>query len=287
VSFNAFTLDLPRALLRGRYSAAVAHMEATGIPIDAELHERLRENWASIRTRLINEVDQRYSVYRDGRLNPRLWGAWLNRNRVRWPRLRSGQLDLRLDVFRDVAKACPNVRPVKELQALLAQLRVFQLAVGADGRNRCALRPFASKTGRNQPSSSQFIFGQSAWLRGLIKPERATALAYVDYAQQEFGIAAALSGDPAMMSAYRTGDPYVTFAKQAGAVPHSATKTTHWHEREQFKLCALGVQYGMGCRSLAARSGQTFNELADCSSYIIGPTPPTGDGSAPSAKKGT
>lgn len=64
------------------------------------------------------------------------------------------------------------------------------------------------------------------------------------------------SGDPAMMEAYRSGDPYLAFAKQAGAVPSSATKTTHKAEREQFKACGLAVQYGMGEASLAVRINQ-------------------------------
>jgi DNA polymerase I len=34
-------LDLPRALLRGRYTKAVAHMEREGIPIDMEIQETL------------------------------------------------------------------------------------------------------------------------------------------------------------------------------------------------------------------------------------------------------
>ena len=69
------------------------------------------------------------------------------------------------------------------------------------------LSPFRAKTGRNQPSNSQFIFGPSTWLRGLIKPEPGRAVAYVDWSQQEFGIAASLSGDAAMMDAYRIGRP--------------------------------------------------------------------------------
>ena len=71
------------------------------------------------------------------------------------------------------------------------------------------------------------------WVRGLIRPGPGTALAYVDYEQQEFGIAAALSGDPAMMDAYRSGDPYLAFARQAGAVPAEATKQTHRDVRLQ------------------------------------------------------
>ena len=81
-------------------------------------------------------------------------------------------------------------------------------------------------------------------------------MAYVDWAQQEFGIAAALSGDPLMLEAYRSGDPYLTFAKQAGAAPPEATKATHREVRDLFKACVLAVQYGMGPDSLAQRIGQ-------------------------------
>jgi hypothetical protein len=68
-----------------------------------------------------------------------------------------------------------------------------------------------------------------------------------DWEQQEFGIAAALSGDGAMIEAYATGDPYLTFAKQAGAVPPDVTKQSH--PKERFKVCSLGVQYGMSEQS--------------------------------------
>ena len=59
-----------------------------------------------------------------------------------------------------------------------------------------------------------------------------------------------------MMGAYRSGDPYLAFAIQAGAVPKEATKKTHEAQREQFKQCVLAVQYGMGEVSLAARINQ-------------------------------
>src|SRR5215468_5354734 len=101
------------------------------------------------------------------------------------------------------------------------------------------LSVFASKTGRNQPSNSRYIFGPSVWLRGLIKPPPGHGLAYIDWGQQEFGIAAALSGDVAMQEAYRSGDPYLAFARQARAVPLDATKTTHGPKRELFKQCVL------------------------------------------------
>ncbi len=184
------------------------------------------------------------------------WAEWLDRNNIPWPRLPSGSLALDDDSFREMARRFPSVAPIQELRHTLGQLRLNDLAVGADGRNRCMLSPFRSRTGRNQPSNSRFIFGPSCWLRSLIRPAAGRAIAYVDWEQQEFGIAAALSGDVAMQTAYSSGDPYLMFAKQAGAVPPDATKRSHPNERAQFKICALAVQYGMGEESLAVSLGE-------------------------------
>jgi DNA polymerase I-like protein with 3'-5' exonuclease and polymerase domains len=95
------------------------------------------------------------------------------------------------------------------------------------------------------------------WLRGLIKPPPDHGVAYVDWSQQEFGIAAALSGDQLMQDAYRSGDCYLAFAKQAGAVPQNATKATHGPQRELYKTTVLAVQYGMEWQSLAVRLNQS------------------------------
>jgi hypothetical protein len=180
------------------------------------------------------------------------WADWLIRNGIPWPRLASGNLALDDETFRQMARTYPAVAPIRELRHALGEMRLFaDLAVGCDGRNRCLLSAFRSLTGRNQPSNAKFIFGPSCWLRGLIRPEPGRAIAYVDWSQQEFGIAAALSGDRAMQSAYASGDPYLSFAKQAGAVPSNATNETHKAERDLFKVCALAVQYGMGSKSLA------------------------------------
>jgi DNA polymerase I-like protein with 3'-5' exonuclease and polymerase domains len=81
-------------------------------------------------------------------------------------------------------------------------------------------------------------------------------LAALDWVQQEFGIAAALSGDRNMLDAYNSGDSYLAFAKQAKAVPEDATKKSHSKERDLFKACVLGVQYGMEAGSLALRINQ-------------------------------
>jgi DNA polymerase I len=249
-------IDLPRALLRGRYMAAAAVMEHNGVPIDREMLDRFRHHWTDIQDSLIADIDSDYGVY-DGRtFKVDLFAELLAREGIPWPRLESGKLDLSDDTFRQAAKVYPAISPLRELRSALADLRLNDLAVGRDDRNRCLLSTFRSRTGRNQPSNTKFIFGPSVWLRGLIRPPEGHALAYVDWSQQEFGIAAALSGDPKMLAAYRSGDPYLTFAKQAGAVPQWATRETHALERELFKTCVLAVQYGMEANSLALRLGE-------------------------------
>jgi DNA polymerase family A len=250
------TIDLPRALLRGRYMAAAAKMEFNGVPIDTVMLERLRRNCSSIQDQLIAEIDRDYGVF-DGRtFKVDQFAALLARNGIPWPRLESGRLDLSDDTFRQMAKAHPAVSPLRELRSALADLRLADLAVGDDGRNRTLLSPFRARTGRNQPSNSRFIFGPAVWLRSLIKPPPSYAVAYVDWSQQEFGIAAALSGDPAMQAAYNSGDPYLAFAKQVGAVPEDATKASHGPVRELYKQCVLATQYGMEAEALAQRIGK-------------------------------
>jgi hypothetical protein len=133
----------------------------------------------------------------------------------------------------------------------LSDLRLNDLAVGSDGRNRTILSAFRSRTGRNQPSNTRYIFGPSVWLRGLIKPPPGHAIAHLDWSQQEFGIAAVLSGDQAMQAAYESGDCYLAFAKQAGAVPQDATKHTHGPTRELFKQCSLALLWQIYSRRSA------------------------------------
>jgi hypothetical protein len=249
-------IDWPRALLRGRYMQAVSRIQMNGVPIDTEVLELLQAQWTAIQDQLIAEIDQDYGVYEGRSFKTSRWEAYLIANSIPWPRLDSGRLDMSDDTFREMARTHLQVAPIRELRCALSEMRLAKLHVGDDGRNRCLLSPFRSRTGRNQPSNTQFIFGPSVWLRGLIRPRPGWGLAYVDWSQQEFGIAAALSGDQSMMAAYRSGDPYLAFAIQAGAVPPTATKKTHEAEREQFKACVLAVQYGMGEASLAARINQ-------------------------------
>jgi len=249
-------LDMPRALLRGRYNIALAIMESTGVPIDFALYQELCVHWDGIKAKLIEDIDQDYGVYVNGTFKEALFEEYLNAQKIRWPRLASGRLALDDETFKTMAKTFPILAPLRNLRDSLGKLRLNALQVGLDGRNRCLLSPFSSITGRNQPSTTKFVFGLSKWARGLIQPRPGLPIAYIDWSQQEFGIAAALSNDENMKAAYMSGDPYLAFAKQAGAVPQDATKKSHAAEREQYKQCVLATQYGMGADALALRIKQ-------------------------------
>jgi len=256
-------LDVHRALLRGRYMKAAARMEDSGVPIDVHALTRLRANWNDIKARIIQRVDADYGVYHGQSFRADKFATYLAEHGIPCSRLPSGALALDDDTFKDMARTYPVLEPLRELRISLSQLRLEDLAVGPDGRNRCLLSAFRARTGRNQPSNTKFVFGPSVWIRSLIRLEAGTGIAYVDWSQQEFGIAAALSQDPEMIAAYTSCDPYLAFAKQAGAVLPAGSKEEYREIREQFKAVVLAVQYSMGSESLAARIGRPVSEARE------------------------
>jgi hypothetical protein len=391
-------IDLPRALFRARYQAAVSAMERRGVPVDQELFARLAQHWTAIKYRLITACDEAAGIFvpakqrkinplsdygiaildiaREFSLNPHtladfadnlwetrreevkernrvrkaardvvgstpgrlgvghsfdlnevpdsegsadtLWEelsrpdekpkprhdrgliqeaaeqvtaygnsapmptemrfssagmeAYVRRHGIAWPRLKSGALDLKEQTFREMKKRYASlIGPIHELRESLSSLRLNCLAIGPDGRNRTNLWAFASRTGRNQPSNSKFVFGPSTWIRGFIKPGPDRGIAYCDWSAEEPGIAAYLSGDDNMRAAYYSDDAYLWLARKVGAMPSHFTKTNYvpWSEehfdsvREQFKVTSLGVLYGLSVFGLKSKLNITRTEARD------------------------
>jgi hypothetical protein len=273
-------IDLPRAILRGRSMSVDATIGRNGVPVDVQIFNGFRQELHRIKAQLVERVDADFGVFvhktpkvnrvasdntmdEAGDADPclqlsfssALFEEWLARNGIPWPRLASGKLDLEDETFRQMARLCPAVAPLRELRHTLSQLRLNHLAVGADGRNRCFLSAFRASTSRSQPSNSKFIFGPSVWLRSLIRPEPGKALAYIDWSGQEVGVAAGLSGDKAMQTAY-IADPYLWLAKAGKYAPSDATKKTHPEIRDVFKIVYLAANYGMGEKSLSQLIGR-------------------------------
>ena len=255
-------IELPIALHRAEFVAALAHMEYRGVPMDMAIFPQLADAdaWRYVRDAMVPIIDADYGVYTKGsdgdwHFNLEQFGEYLKREGIIWPITEQGKLSTDRKTFEDMTKGHPQLEGLRQLRHARDKMRKIKLAVGVDGRNRTVLWPFQAKTSRTQPKASQWIFSPAVWLRSLIQPAPGMALAYVDWSSMEFLIAAALSNDPVMLEFYRSGDPYLSFAKRVGAAPSSATKKTHEALRDRYKTGLLAIQYGISAETLAARLG--------------------------------
>jgi hypothetical protein len=172
-----------------------------------------------------------------------------------------------IDALRVAAKSIGQVRWFRP-----EAIPEFLSHVGVDTRLRGWFKPFGTQTGRNAPPAKTFIPAMSSWLRCLLSAPEGRAITVLDWASQEFAVAAALSKDRKMLDAYNSGDPYLAFAKIAGAVPPDGERKDHEPTRETFKSTVLGLQYGMGSVSLARKvSADTNREVpVEEAKYLIG-----------------
>ena len=248
--------NLGQSLMRGNYMRAEAWMRHWGTPIDKTLANELSTHWDDLRQEIITDLDTRYPFFDGPVFKKKLLEQWVTEHGIQyWPRTPTQQISTDAETLRAMAARCPEVAEFCHVKMTLEQLKTFELAIGDDGRNRCMLSAFRSKTGRNQPSNTAFVFGLNAAFRSLIKPEPDSALAYLDFSGQEFAEAAYFSGDKNMIAAYESGDPYSDWAIKAGMMPPGGNKHSHPQIRAMFKRASLGVLYGMGAHTLSEYVG--------------------------------
>jgi DNA polymerase I len=249
--------DVPRVLHWSNYSAkVVAQIQAKGMPIDTALWNLVQENKAAVIGALLRQFDPSYGseepIYSpDGEWSYARFERWLVSAGVpAWPRLDSGRLDIDGDAFRLMY----SIRGIEGLHALRDSLGVImraKLPIGRDGRNRPSLFPFCTATGRNAHAKSLY---NAHSMRSFMMFPKDTIGVYLDWRTQEVGIAAALSGDQALMRDYGAGDVYHALAKLCGLT--NEPDPVRWKKenpamRQRMKPPQLAVNYGMGVPSLA------------------------------------
>src|ERR1019366_5317457 len=74
-------IDLPRALLRGRYMVAAARIERHGVPIDTNTLGHLKCHWSVIQDQLIAEIDANFGVFEGRTFKADRFAAWLVLNK--------------------------------------------------------------------------------------------------------------------------------------------------------------------------------------------------------------
>jgi DNA polymerase I len=259
---HAPRMDVPMALFRGEYLKVVAAMEARGIGLDAHYLEQVKASWDPLRMRFIRRDDHlqlwdEAGVFHKDRLDQLIEArGWY------WPRTETGQPSVDRETLGRMAARHPELKTFQRLHDQIAELRLgsFLNTVGADGASRCPIKPFWTRSGRNQPSGRDlaFLLSLPAWTHGFIRPREGWGIACLDWVAQEPGLGAGLSNDPALLEDYRTGDPHLAFAIRRGLAPPGATKKTHKDLRKTIKPISLGVAYGITKHGIAAQTGKSL-----------------------------
>lgn len=119
--------------------------------------------------------------------------------------------------------------------------------------------PWWTRTGRNQPSGKglAYLLSLPAWVHGVICPPEGYGIACLDWVAQEFGLGAGLSGDPAMIADFQSGDPHLGLAIRTGLAPEGATKASHGAIRKTIKPVSLGIPYGITEYGVARQTGKS------------------------------
>ena len=241
------------------YSAkTVARIQARGMPIDMPLWNLVQENKRAVIGALIRRFDPSYGsedpIYSpDGEWGNDRFVHWLvSAGIAEWPRLDSGALELDGDAFRMMYGAHPAIEGLHALRDSLGVIVRARIPIGRDGRNRPSLFPFGTATGRNAQAKS--LFNAHASMRSFMKFPPDKIGLYLDWRTQEVGIAAARSGDAALAEDYLSGDIYHALAELCGLT--NDTDIKRWKndnpgQRQRMKALQLGINYGMGVRSLS------------------------------------
>ena len=250
--------DPDRVMHWSNYAAKdVARVQARGMPIDTDLWWLVQEHKAAVIHALIQRFDPSYGdefpIYsHDGEWSTKCFEWWLRSvGIVEWPRLESGALALKGDAFRSMYGSHPAIEGLHALRDSLGVIIRARIPIGPDGRNRPSLFPFGTATGRNAQAKS--LYNAHASMRSFMKFAPNKIGLYLDWRTQEVGVAAARSGDINLIRDYLDGDIYHALAKMCGLtnLDIPTWKDQCKDQRQRMKALQLGLNYGMGVRSLA------------------------------------
>lgn len=270
---------IDQALLRGDYSHAMAVMKRVGMPVNAELHDRIIRGWSDIRAGLLKSIEH-YGVYEGDRFNHARFATIVEALGAAdiWPTTAGGMFSLKDKDFRRMAQAFPILEPFRVgFEALQGAHDHKPFPICPDGRLRLGMPEvgyqrmglkvppglssvgwgaYRSKTSRNQPRATEFLPAAASWWRTIVTPQPGKVIGAFDYMSEEYGIAACLSGDAAMIADYQQREVYIPSGIRAGLLPPDATKKSHKEFRDRvLKPLILGLQYGRQAEGIAVAIG--------------------------------
>ena len=274
---KGFTDDewLHGAYSRGDFSERTARMLGLGYPINAEKLAKFQANVASILASSAKEcleVEPDFESFRWAKKEKKFIAhekkirEWVTKQgKPNWLKTEKGLPSISKKAFEPwynsespgfAGAYCRHLKTKQSLNGFMPTNGIrntFADFVGRDGRVRPFLGIYGAQSARSQPGATGFIPLKAHWMRTFLESPKGKALCGIDYASEEFLIAAIVSQDNAMMEAYGSGDVYLAFAKAAKIVPETATKQSHARLREAAKATVLGISYDMGANGLSPR----------------------------------
>ena len=170
-------------------------------------------------------------------------------------------------LIHDIRKHKDSIKALKSISPEEDGTYKIDRFIGCDFKQRPNFNPYGTKTGRNAPSATSFLFLMPKWMRLLVNPREGRYICDLDAHSEEVAIAAALYNDENKREVYRSADVYMKYAQLAGAYPKDKPILTEderesekWFKEEGwtqvrkiYKGGFLGMQFGMGGASLERR----------------------------------
>lgn len=242
---------------------AIARMERAGCPFDTAAHTALLNQWQEQAETARAELDSLLNGANPD--SPAQLAKWLAANLPpdtleTWNRTASGQLATDADTLAGLS--LPALEPLARYKAAVKGLSTYGKGYAAHvspvtGRIHPSFLIGGAATGRfschapniqNPPRDTAF--------RALFAPGPGRCLVVADYGQIELRVAALVSGDPDMLSAYEQGQDL--HRKTAAAVlniePDAVTKA----QRQMAKGVNFGMLFGQGAKGLQAYARASY-----------------------------
>ena len=300
-----FTLDELREEI-GSWAARNAMYAMRGIPLNADRLEAVKKAGPLIRVEeqlRWNELHPEYPLYRIGEPAKALSLLKMMRKKspyldmkvtedydlfadaamriskagkFQWKKTQAGKFAKDSDYLKelddgglihDIRKHKDSIKALKSISPEDDGTYKIDRFIGCDFKQRPNFNPYGTKTGRNAPSATSFLFLMPKWMRLLVNPRKGRYICDLDAHSEEVAIAAALYNDENKREVYRSADVYMKYAQLAGAYPKDKPILTEderesekWFKEEGwtqvrkiYKGGFLGMQFGMGGASLERR----------------------------------
>ena len=243
-----------QALNRGDISKIAAKISRRGYPVDVNAWDKFLDNFDTVVEKVLEKAHNETGCFpKNGEKRKFDHNAFTQLveklNIYQWPRTDGGSYMTDKDTLRRFDRY-PEIKLIKEAQNLKNSTKLKDLPIDRrDDRAKTLCSYFGTKTGRATPSTAKHLPNMPPCFRPFLVPEYDKPLLFVDYKQQEFAVAAALSDDKVMLDTYNQADPYVYLGHLAGILPLTAGK--EHPKRQMYKTVCLMTMYGAGVRSMA------------------------------------